>query len=92
MDVFSQIIKSEDFEHDFDFLQSLLKEKVSKNVIYFKIEKKDTYFRVKKELSHVKKIEPANSLIILIAEFPGPKWIKKFPRLTDNFINLHLST
>lgn len=92
MNVFSQSINAENFTKDLEFLQSALKKNTTRKIIYIIIEKTDSFFRAKKELAIVKKTEPENSIVILITEFPGPKWIKKFPRLTDNFIDFHFST
>lgn len=92
MDIFSQSIKAENFANDLEFLQSALENNTTRKIIYINIERTDSYLRAKKELAIVKKTEPENSIVILITEFPGPKWIKKFPRLTDNFIDFHFST
>ena len=92
MEVFSQIIKKENFSHDLEALQSILKEKIDRKIIYIKIENKDSFLRAKKELSIIKQTEPDNSIVIMITEYPGSKWIKRFPRITDRFENLHFST
>lgn len=83
-------IKKETYEIDLEFCMKILQKNQSDPVFFFEINNSSFPFVQKINRFRLIKIRRAaspNSVIIITTRMPAPLWVKRYPRLSDIFIN-----